>query len=191
MRASSRTIPFATGNRGKIQEARIILSPFGIRPLPFNGKGVEVQASTVAEVAAYSARVASRKHGKTLIVEDAGLFVDALGGFPGPFSSYVFKTIGIAGLLRLLEEEVARGASFKSAVAYCAPSEEPVVFEGSVRGRILRVPAGSGGFGFDPVFVPKGARKSMAQMTLEEKCRVSHRGEAMRRFGSWFAGLEP
>jgi len=191
MRASSRSILFATGNRGKIQEARLILSPFRIRPLPFDGKGLEVQASTVSEVAAYSARVASRNCGRALIVEDAGLFVEALDGFPGPFSSYVFKTIGIAGLLRLLEREVSRKASFKSAVAFCTPSGEPVVFEGIVTGRILRAPAGGGGFGFDPVFVPDGRKKSMAQMTLAEKCQVSHRGEAMRKFASWFIDVEP
>ena len=191
MPASSRSVTFATGNRGKVHEARVILSPFGIRPLPFDGKGVEVQADTVSEVAAYSSRVASRKYGKALMVEDAGLFVDSLGGFPGPFSSYVFKTLGIAGVLRLLEGGGPRKASFRSAVAFCTPSGEPVVFEGSVSGLILPAPVGSGGFGFDPIFLPQGEKKSMAQMTLDEKCRVSHRGEAMRKFGSWFAKLGP
>jgi len=190
MPGSSRSIHFATGNRGKVEEARIILSQFEIRPLPFDGKGVEVQASTVSEVASYSARAASVKYGRRLIVEDAGLFVDALGGFPGPFSSYAFKTVGIAGLLRLLAGERSRRASFRSAVAYCDPSGAPVVFEGAVAGRILRDPVGEGGFGFDPVFVPDGRKKSMAQMTLDEKCRVSHRGEAMRKFGSWFVQVE-
>ena len=191
MPALSRSIYFATGNRGKILEAQVIFSPFGIRPLVFNGKGVEVQANTVSEVAAYSARVSSRKYGKTLIVEDAGLFLDALAGFPGPFSSYVFKTVGITGVLKLLEKQRSRKASFKSAVAYCEPSGEPLVFDGLVRGHILHAPAGVGGFGFDPVFAPDGGKKSMAQMTLEEKCLVSHRGQAMRRFASWFANHEP
>jgi XTP/dITP diphosphohydrolase len=148
---------------------------------------VEIQADSVSEVAAYSAKVASGRYGRALIVEDAGLFVDALGGFPGPFSSYVFKTLGIAGLLGLLERERSRKASFRSAVAYCEPAGEPMVFEGTVRGRILKTPIGEGGFGFDPVFMPEGRRKSMAEMTLEEKCEVSHRGEAMRKFGAWFA----
>jgi XTP/dITP diphosphohydrolase len=186
MRASSRTIAFATGNRGKMKEARLILSPFRIRPVPFNGKGVEVQADTVSEVASFSARAAAARYRKALIVEDAGLFVDALNGFPGPFSSYVFRTIGIAGLLRLLEGEMSRGARFRSAVSYCAPGGDPIVFDGDVEGRILVAPAGTGGFGFDPVFVPNGEEKSMGQMTLEEKCGVSHRGMSMRKFASWF-----
>ena len=187
MRASSRTIVFATGNRGKMQEARLILSPFRIRPVPFDGKGVEVQADTVSEVATFSARAAASKYRKALIVEDAGLFVDGLNGFPGPFSSYVFKTIGIAGLLKLLEGERSREARFRSAVAYCAPGGDPTVFEGEVEGRILRAPMGARGFGFDPIFVPNRGKKSMGQMTIEEKCRVSHRGASMRRFASWFA----
>ena len=186
MPASSRSIAFATGNHGKVLEARFILSAFGIRPCVLKGKGTEVQASTVSTVAACSAREASRRYGRALIVEDAGLFVDVLGGFPGPFSSYAFQTIGIPGLLRLLQNESLRTASFKSAVAYCEPLGEPVVFDGLVAGRILEAPAGSGGFGFDPVFLPGGEKKSMAQMTLAEKCKVSHRGEAMRRFASWF-----
>jgi len=186
MRASSRSIRFATGNRGKVEEARMILSPIGIRQLPFDGKGVEVQASTVSEVAAYSARTASRQYGKTLIVEDAGLFVDALDGFPGPFSSYVFKTLGIAGLIDLLEGKRSRKASFRSAVAYCEPSGKPIVFDGLVSGRIIRQPVGARGFGFDPVFVPDQGKKTMAQMTLEEKCEVSHRGTALRKFAAWY-----
>lgn len=187
MPASNKHISFATGNRGKILEARIILRPFGIVPRAFDGKGVEVQAESVSEVAAYSARVAAVRCARALIVEDAGLFVGALHGFPGPNSSYVFKKIGIDGLLKLLQGEGSRSAVFRSAVAYCEPEGEPVIFEGVVRGKILHSPVGDGGFGFDPVFVPNGKRKSMAQMTLEEKCDVSHRGEAMRKFGSWFA----
>jgi XTP/dITP diphosphohydrolase len=188
MPGSSKPVAFATSNRGKIEEARIALSPFGIAVRPFNGKGLEVQAETVSEVAAFSARVASRRYRRALIVEDAGLFVDSLQGFPGPFSSYVHKTLGIAGLLSLLEGARSRRASFKSAVAYCDPAGEPRVFEGIVTGRISRSPSGDNGFGFDPVFVPTGSRRSMGQLTLGEKCAVSHRGAALRKFAAWYTG---
>jgi len=188
MRGSSRSVAFATSNRGKIAEARVILSPSGIRVRPFNGKGVEIQAETVSEVAAFSARAASRVYRRPLIVEDAGLFVDALHGFPGPSSSYAFKTVGISGLLSLLERERSRRACFKSAVAFCEPTGEPRVFEGTVSGRISRSPSGENGFGFDPVFVPSGGRRSMGELTLEEKCAVSHRGEALRKFAEWYVG---
>jgi XTP/dITP diphosphohydrolase len=186
MPGSSSAVEFATSNRGKIQEARIILAPFGLDVEPFDGKGVEIQADTVFEVASYSAREASRKYARPLFVEDAGLFVDELRGFPGPSSSYVFRTLGIGGLLSLLRDAVSRSASFRSAVAYCEPGGEPMVFEGSVSGTISRAGSGSAGFGFDPVFVPTGASRSFGELTLEEKCSVSHRGEAMRKFAEWY-----
>lgn len=187
MPASNSSVFFATSNKGKVLEARIILKPFRIAVKPFSGKGVEVQDDTV-EVAAYSAREAARKYDRTLIVEDAGLFVEGLGGFPGPFSSYAFKTIGIEGLLTLLGDRRSRRASFRSAVAYCEPGGEPRVFEGEVLGRIARSPTGENGFGFDPVFLPLGRDASFGELTLEEKCAVSHRGEALRKFAVWYSG---
>jgi XTP/dITP diphosphohydrolase len=153
---------------------------------PFSGKGAEIQADTV-EVASYSAREAARKYGRAVMVEDAGLFVEALDGFPGPFSAYVFKTIGIEGLLALLEGEKSRRAVFRSAVAYCERGGEPRVFEGNVRGSIAGSPKGENGFGFDPVFLPTGGQRSMGELTLEEKCAISHRGEAMRKFAAWYS----
>ncbi|MDA4113416.1 MAG: RdgB/HAM1 family non-canonical purine NTP pyrophosphatase [Thaumarchaeota archaeon] len=190
MPGSSRPVYFATSNRGKIQEARIVLSPYGIEAVPFDGKGVEIQAETVSEVAAFSARAASRIYDRPLIVEDAGLFVEALGGFPGPSSSYVYKTLGIRGVLALLEGARSRRARFRSAVAFCEPTGEPRVFEGEVTGRISKSASGENGFGFDPVFIPSGGRRSMGALTLEEKCAISHRGESMRKFASWYTGPE-
>jgi len=188
MPESSRSIYFATSNKGKVLEARIVLDPFGIRVKPFSGKGVEIQADTV-KVASFSAREAARAYHRTLIVEDAGLFVEALDGFPGPFSSYAFKTIGVGGLLTLLEPKRSRKAAFKSAVAYCEPGAEPRVFTGEVHGTISKSPTGKNGFGFDPVFIPSGLERSMGELTLEEKCEISHRGKAMRKFASWYSTL--
>jgi XTP/dITP diphosphohydrolase len=185
MPGSSRSVYFATSNRGKIQEARIVLSPYGIEVVPFDGKGVEIQAETVSEVAAFSARAASRRYDRPLIVEDAGLFIEALGGFPGPSSSYVYKTVGVRGILALLDGARSRRARFRSAVAFCEPTGEPRVFEGEVTGRISTSPSGENGFGFDPVFIPSGGRRSIGELSLEEKCAISHRGESMRKFASW------
>lgn len=154
-----------------------------------------MQADTVAEVAAFAAREAARRFGRGVLVEDAGLFVDALKGFPGPFSSYVFKTIGISGLLGLIGEGTVspsgRTARFKSAVAFCEPGGEPHLFNGEVQGTITVSPRGTNGFGFDPVFLPTGAARTMGELTLEEKCAVSHRGEALRSFAAWFLGSRP
>lgn len=155
----------------------------------FNGKGVEIQAETVEEVASFSAAAAARASHRALMVEDAGLFVEGINGFPGAFASHAFSTIGIAGLLKLLEGKRSRRAVFRSAVAYCRPGGTPVVFSGMVEGSISRSPSGTGGFGFDPVFRPGGSRRTMAELTLRQKCALSHRGKAMRAFGAWYSAL--
>jgi len=79
----------------------------------------------------------------------------------------------------------ARGAEFVSAVAYYDGSSEPRVFVGRLKGRVALRPSGEQGFGFDPVFVPTGARRTLAQITLAEKCAISHRANALRAFGGW------
>lgn len=185
MPASSKSIYFATGNAGKVEEARIVMEPFGILVKPFSGKGVEIQAD-IAKVASYSASIAARKYKRPLIVEDAGLFVEALDGFPGAFSSYVFTTLGIEGLLTLLAREGKRDAYFGSAVAYCRPGDSPKVFEGRVNGTIVHSPRGKNGFGFDPVFLPSNGKKTMGELSPADKCAISHRGEALRKFSEWY-----
>lgn len=116
-----------------------------------------------------------------LFVEDAGLFVQSLRGFPGVFSSYVFSTIGYEGLLKLMEGSSDRRAAFKSSIGFTCPAIFPKVllFRGEVEGVIADSPRGSGGFGFDPIFVPIGSDMTYAQMTAEEKCKTSHRAKAL------------
>lgn len=183
----SNEILFATSNTHKVIEAGITLAEFDVRVVQVQAKGQEIQSDDVAEVASHSAREAARSVGSPLIVEDAGLFVESLGGFPGPYSSYAYSTIGLRGILNLLGDNPQRWATFRSAVAYCEPGDEPRLFEGSVRGWIVATPSGAGGFGFDPIFAPEGLTQTLAELSLEEKCRVGHRGRAMRRFGAWFS----
>lgn len=184
----SRTVVlFATSNRGKLQEAKQVLEPLGFEVKGYDGKGTEIQADTTAEVAAHTAREAARRAGEPVIVEDAGLFVEALKGFPGVYSAYALKTIGVAGVVTLLEGSRSRKARFISSVAYCEPGGEPRVFDGTVEGRISRGPRGAEGFGFDPIFIPRGKARTFGELTLEEKCAVSHRGKALRAFARWYA----
>jgi XTP/dITP diphosphohydrolase len=191
MRGSSnkanRSVLFATSNRGKLEEARTILALFGIAVEQFDGKGTEIQADTNSEVAAFASRGAARSAGRAVLVEDAGLYVDSLGGFPGPYSAYAFKTIGVAGIIALVKPPPsARVAEFVSSLAYCEPGGEPSLFEGTVKGTITRRPRGRKGFGFDPIFVPDGRAMTFGEMDLEEKCAASHRGSSMRRFAKWY-----
>jgi XTP/dITP diphosphohydrolase len=166
-----------------------VLQPLGIKVKPFSGKDLEIQAD-IEQVASFSAASAARKYHRSLIVEDAGLFVESLDGFPGAFSSYVFKTIGVDGLLTLLQDKKSRRAYFRSAVAYCDPEARPRIFRGEVAGTISHSPSGDNGFGFDPVFVPSGGGRTMGELTVSEKCAISHRGEALRKFAAWFNSRE-
>jgi XTP/dITP diphosphohydrolase len=189
MRGSS-SVLFATSNRGKLEEARAILAPFGISVEQFDGKGIEIQADTTGEVAVYSSRGAATAAGRPVLVEDAGLYVDSLGGFPGPYSAYAFRTIGSAGIITLLRPSASRAAKFVSSLAYCAPGGEPARFEGFATGTITTRPRGNRGFGFDPIFVPKGGSKTFGELTTVQKCDVSHRAASMKKFAKWYLSRE-
>jgi XTP/dITP diphosphohydrolase len=192
--SSGGPVLLATSNRGKLEEARAILAPFGISVEQYDGKGVEIQADTNSEVAAHASRGAAKSAGRPVLVEDAGLYVEALDGFPGPYAAYAFKTIGVDGIIALLRPSTKSGeraARFVSSLAYCEPRAEPSLFEGSVRGTITRRPRGRRGFGFDPIFVPDGGAKTFGELTLEEKCAVSHRADAMKKFARWYISRDP
>ena len=125
------------------------------------------------------------------MVEDAGLFIEALKGFPGPYSSYVYKTLGVQGILKLMEGVKRREAYFLSAIAYAEPGLEPKVFLGKVEGFIVPEARGSKGFGFDPIFQPKGSEKTFAEMGVEEKNRFSHRAKALSALAEWLKRGKP
>lgn len=172
---------FATGNRGKFEEARRILTECNVEleMLPAAPK-LEVQSMDVREVAKWAAYTAYLATGLPIVVEDTGLYIDALGGFPGALAAHVYKTIGLRGVLKLLEGVEDRRARFVTAVVAIIP---PHVIEatGVVEGVITREPRGASGFGFDPIFEPLGAGKTFAEMSVEEKNRWSHRGRAFRK----------
>jgi len=176
----------ASKNVGKISEIKKLGSYFGIEIVPVDLPKVEVQSESLEEVSLYSAVNAFLTFRRPLIVEDSGLYIEALNLFPGAYSSFVYKTIGIRGVLKLLEGVENRRACFKSVIALAAPNlSEVKLFTGVVHGVIATEPRGSGGFGFDPIFIPEGFSKTFAEMSEEEKNRVSHRGEAFRALASW------
>jgi XTP/dITP diphosphohydrolase len=184
-----RVIFFATGNINKFNEARSILAEFDIAVGMLRVKALEIQSDKLNEIAATSAVDAFGRCHLPVIVEDAGLFVDALKGFPGPYSAYAYKTISNPGLLKLMENVANRKARFKSAIAYYDGQSAPVCFEGEAVGRISSEEIwgrGKAGFGFDPIFRPLGSNKTFAEMTIEEKNGFSHRANAIRKFAEWY-----
>lgn len=179
---------FATNNIHKFNEAREILSHYKIAVGMLRVKTIEIQSESLEEIAQTSVLYAFEKCGLPLIVEDAGLFVDALNGFPGPYSSYVYKTIGNEGLLKLMGNLENRKAKFQSVVAYFSEElKSPICFKGEAHGEITaKVQRGNSGFGFDPIFKPANSEKTFSEMCTIEKNKLSHRARALKSFAKWY-----
>ena len=168
-----------------------MLGELGLTARRIATKGPELQSDDLGEIAIFAAREASTSCGRPLIVEDTGLFITSLGGFPGPYANYAYRTLGLEGILRMLRGSSNRDAKFESVVAYCGPEGRPRLFRGSLLGRIGSRATGSSGFGFDPIFVPRGEERTLAEMTLARKCSLSHRAIATRKFGEWYLRSVP
>ena len=187
-----RVIFFATGNFNKFNEARRILAEYNIASALLRVKNMEIQSDSLEEIAKASVIDAYKTSHLPVIVEDAGLFVEALKGFPGPYAAYAYKTISNPGMLKLMENVKNRKATFRSSIAYYDGHSAPTCFEGEAHGEIVcdeRWGTGKAGFGFDPIFSPSGSKKTFAEMPMEEKNGVSHRANAFRKFAEWYKKL--
>jgi len=178
---------FATSNVHKFMEARLLLADYNVAAALLKVKTQEIQDDSIENIAKASALETAEKCNLPVIVEDAGLFIEALGGFPGPYSSYVYRTVGTGGILKLMNGLEKRNAYFRSVVAFCDPENSVKCFDGTAMGRISQKERGGFGFGFDPIFKPfSGRGKTFAEMTTKEKNRHSHRAQALRKFAEWY-----
>jgi XTP/dITP diphosphohydrolase len=175
---------FVSSNRDKYREAKKILSKFGIKLGFFYCKLEEVQADSIKEIAIKKVQDAYDKCKKPVIVEDDGIFIDSLNGFPGPYSSYVYKTIGNSGILRLIGAK--RSATFESVIAFC-DKNGIMSFTSKIPGTISKNPQGKG-WGYDPIFIPKGKTQTYAM--LSDKNNISHRFQALKKFSNWFLHMQ-
>ncbi len=171
-------IRFVTTNDGKFNEVSAMFAAKGIELGRLDTSYPEIQADTIAEVVEYGLKTIPASEGDVLI-DDSGLFIDKLGGFPGVYSSFVFKAMGCQGILKLLLGWKAREARFETCFGLRI-SGAVHLFQGKCEGNIATEKRGKGGFGYDPIFLPRDQRKTFAQMTLEEKNNLSHRGSAAR-----------
>lgn len=182
----------ATRNRKKLAELRRILEPvvgldvLGLDDLPPFDEAPE-SGATFAENALAKARDAAEATGLAAVADDSGLTVDALNGMPGVLSARWAGRHGddLANLELLLAQIVdvpdeRRGAAFVCTAGLVLPGGAEHVLEAEMRGRIIRRPRGSGGFGYDPIFIADGHAMTTAEMTPEDKDAISHRGKAFR-----------
>lgn len=180
---------FVTSNEHKRREAAEIL---GVELTGATPEVPEIQALDVSEVAAAKALAAYETLGSPshpVLVEDSGLVVESWGGLPGAFTKWFVQSVGNEGLLRMLPPDADRSARAVCAVAVARGSslEEVRVFLGEVPGVLATEPRGEGGFGWDPIFVPRGASLTYAQMG-REKSADSHRARAFREVRGWLEG---
>ncbi len=169
-------VHFVTSNKHKVAEIQKMTSML-IEQKNLNYP--EIQADTLESVAEFGIEFCYVTLGEPCFIEDSGLFVDALSGFPGVYSNYVYRTLGCEGILALLGKK--RKATFKSVIAF-KDERGTTLFSGEVKGEIAKALKGEKGFGFDPIFIPEGEEKTFAQMDPEEKNLYSHRARAFRTF---------
>lgn len=162
-------ITYVTGNWAKIESAKQALEPLGYEIDNIKMETPEIQADDVSDVAKYSAKWAANELNKAVLKNDSGLFVKSLNGFPGVYTHYVDDTLGVDGLLKLMEGIEDREAYFKESIAYCEPGKEPIVFEGYTKGRIDTKKSGTYGWSWDFVFIPDGEDKTLGCFPDEER----------------------
>lgn len=183
-------IYFVTGNIHKFNEISDLFSKVDIK---YNLKRkevemVEIQTTNVKKVATFKLNSIKGQIDGSYFIEDAGFFVDIpLDGFPGVYSSYVMKTIGNKGILRLIDDFEKTSAHFTSIIAlYFKPLDRNLFFEGTINGKISKTVRGERGFGFDPIFIPNSiSNKTFAEISTEEKNNISHRGQALKKLISF------
>jgi XTP/dITP diphosphohydrolase len=200
---SARKIVLASGNAGKLREFSELLLPcgftllrqseFGIAPPPETG-------DTFLANALIKARNAARLSGLPAIADDSGLEVDALGGAPGVYSAryageHASDEENLAKLLTSLEAlpPEQRAARYRCVIVFVRDADDPrpLIGTGSWEGRIIAERRGSGGFGYDPSFVPRGETRTVSEMPSAEKNAQSHRGIALREFLAQFTVQSP
>ena len=187
---SATRVILATRNEHKVRELGEILAGIELLPLPDDFVAPEETGETFEENALIKARAAAEATNRPAIADDSGIEAEALGGRPGVRSArYAGEHATDGENLDKLRAEAPPGSGLRyvCAVAYIEPGEPPRTVEGTCEGHMAEDPRGEGGFGYDPVFVPADGdgTRTMAELSDEEKDRISHRGRAVREAAAW------
>ncbi len=182
MEGDGKTVLLITGNAGKYREAARIAEGYGIGVKMLDYPKIEIQSNSNEHVSMVAALLAYSHLGAPLVVEDSGIFINALNGFPGVLAHFIKGGIGIEGVLKLMEGKKDRSAFFKAAVSY-VDNDAVKCFTGICRGSISHKEIGEPeeSLPFDSVFMPEGSKVTFAEMGVDEKSRYSHRAEAFKK----------
>lgn len=181
---------YLTTNPHKVEEANTFFNKkygFNIEIVNPDFDIIEIQAKTCGEVAAFSAKYAAEKLGTAVLKSDTGIYIDALGGLPGPYNSYFDKQIGVEKFLELFKNENNRKARLEHCLAYCEPSQEPLVFSGGSYGTISKRSRGTRGRWHSMFFIPDGETKTLSQLQEENyENEARFWGTAIDDFANWY-----
>lgn len=181
-----KTLYFATSNDNKFKEIKELIP--NIKQLKVELR--EMKTDDIKELAAEKAKEAFQVVKKPVFVEDTGIFINALNGFPGTNTGWVYKKLdGFNGVMKLMEGIEDRSATFVTVVSYF-DGKKSKVFVGEKRGEISAAAQGSDGWGYDPVFMPEGMGRTYAELGMEEKNKISHRAIAIGKFLRWIKNEE-
>ncbi|PIS05540.1 MAG: non-canonical purine NTP pyrophosphatase [Candidatus Buchananbacteria bacterium CG10_big_fil_rev_8_21_14_0_10_42_9] len=180
-----REILFVTTSRHKVKEANEIAKEFGLKLIQHDFDYPENQDKTIEEIVSQAARQMADKLNQLVVVEDAGLFLEAYENFPGPLSKFVFNTIGNEGIFKLLEGK-DRGAYFKAVYGYCQPRQEPKLFTGISRGQITTQAKALevDDMPWDYIFIPAGYEKVTSEI-MNQKKDFSARAKAVKKLAEY------
>lgn len=184
------SLVFITSNKNKFIEANRILAEYKIVIEFIKDNLIEVQDDELENISRFTLEYSKKKFIGKIIVEDSGLFIEELNGFPGPYSSYTYRKIGCEGILKLLNNIRNRQAEFRSVISFTNANTNTdriiKTFTGIVRGKISNEKRGKEGFGYDPIFIPEKSDNTFAEMNLDDKNIFSHRGRSLKKFAEWY-----
>ncbi|EDL50277.1 RdgB/HAM1 family non-canonical purine NTP pyrophosphatase [Erythrobacter sp. SD-21] len=198
-RIGSGSLVIATHNAGKLKEISALLDPYGVKCISAGSLGLPEPpetGTTFVQNALLKARAAAEASGLPALADDSGLSVDALDGRPGVYTAdwaerqhfegdpgrdWYMAMGKVEGMLQQKGADVDRSCAFHCVLALAWPDGEQVVYEGTAPGTLTWPPRGETGFGYDPVFVPKGRDQTFAEIAPEEKHAISHRADAFAK----------
>jgi XTP/dITP diphosphohydrolase len=175
------SVIFGTGNKEKIREAKFIL---GIKVKGTSLEVDEIQSLDTTEVAIAKVRAFYKILKKPVFIEDSAGIFKAFKPLPGPYIKDFYDALGNSGLCGLVDGR-NRDVTARATIVYKDNQKEEHVFVGDIEGTIAKNPKGTLGWGWDPIFIPKGSKKTFGQMTMEEKNKFSHRRIALEKFAKW------
>jgi len=181
---------YLTSNPLKLKEANLFFGEkygFDLEVMNPDFEVVEIQASSCSEVAKFSVKYAADKLGFAVLKSDCGLYIDALGGLPGPYNAYFDKQIGIDKFMELFKNETNRKARLEECFAYCEPGNEPIVFSGGGTGTIALEPRGKEGRWHDRFYIPDGETRTLSEIrAIDHQYESTFWGTAKDDFAKWY-----